>query len=67
MYLGLTYCAIRKFHSGYTFHFPPMPLAVSAFQIASDVHASARCNSLDVPDLAEDLESWVHPYAHVPI
>lgn len=60
MYLGLTYCTVREFHGGNAFHLPPTSSAVSALQIASDVDTSARCNGLNVPDLAEDLESWVH-------
>jgi len=65
MYLGLTYCTVREFHGGYAFRFPPTSSAVRALQIALDVHTSARCNGLNVPDLAENL-GFIH-YTHVPI
>mgnify|MGYP005834325381 CR=1 FL=1 len=39
MDFDLIYRPIRKFHSGYAFHFPPTPSAVSALQVTSDVYA----------------------------
>ena len=43
------------------FIYPPAPLAVSALQIAPDIHSSAFCDCFDVADLAEYLKLYHHP------
>ena len=60
VYFGFADCAIGKFDGGCALHLPPVPLAKSAFEMASDANASACCDSLNVSDLAENPKLYHH-------
>jgi hypothetical protein len=59
VYLSLTDYAIRQSYGRCAFHLSPMARAVSALQIATNVHASADGNCLNILDLTQDFE--FHP------
>jgi hypothetical protein len=61
VYLGFADRTVRKSHSGDALHFPPTTPAVSALQIASDVHTPACCNGLNSSNLAKDLKCCRRP------
>jgi len=61
VYFGFADCAIGKFDGGCALHLPPVPLAKSAFEMAWDANASARCDGLNVSDFAENLKFYHHP------
>jgi hypothetical protein len=63
VYLSFADSTICKLHGCYTLHLSPTALAVSALQIAPDVHAPACCDCLNVSNFVEDLKFHHHSTA----